>query len=114
MYQSLQVGQLGVVAKHVGGLVELVVDVVFHGLHISDGSLPHGRRVARYPRRELLRNGAQERLFLIGERLDAGNDVWLPLPSKPLASRIIHSTSTRMRSRFNAGSLKYSTSGAVC
>ena len=29
---KVSAGQLGVVAKHVGGLVELVVDVVFHGL----------------------------------------------------------------------------------
>ena len=74
MYQSLQAGQLGVVAKHVGGLVELVVDVVFHGLHIMMGLCLMGGVLRDTLGAELLRNGAQERLFLIGERLDAGND----------------------------------------
>ena len=104
----VDVGQLG------RSLVDLIIDVVLHGLHIVVGDgLMSGVLLDAFGA-EVLGNGAQEGLLLRRVNgLTPSTIGWLPLPSKPLARRIIHSTSTRTRSRFRAGSLMYSTSGAV-
>ena len=74
MHQGLESGQLGFMTEHVGGLVKLIVDVIFHGLHVMMGFGLMSSMLSDAFSAEILRNGAQERLLLIGKRLDARND----------------------------------------
>ena len=74
MHESLQSGQLGVMTQHIGGLLQLVVDVILHGLHIMVGLSLISGMLGNAFGSEILRNGTQIRLLIIGERLDTRND----------------------------------------
>lgn len=78
VHEGLEVGQLRGAPKHVGGGVELVVDVIFHGFHVVVRHRFMRRVACDAFGAELLGDGAQERLLLLGERLDARHD-WLPV-----------------------------------
>lgn len=75
MHESLQSGQLGVMTQHIGGLLQLVVDVILHGLHIMVGLSLISGMLGNAFGSEILRNGTQIRLLIIGERLDTGTMV---------------------------------------
>ncbi len=74
MHQGLEVRQLRLMAQHRRGLVELVVDVVFHGLHVVVGDGLMGGVPGDALGTEILGDGTQESLLLLGQRLHAGND----------------------------------------
>ena len=67
MHQGLEFGELRLVTESFCRLVELIVDVILDGLHVMVGHGLMGGMLGDAFGAEILRNGAQKRLLLIGE-----------------------------------------------